>query len=548
MKKFEQTQLSLTISDPVALLREVADRYSSAERVLMEFVDNPIDDAEEMLRLNGNTTYPRNIKIKVHLDSQSRSVTITDNCRGMTYDTLIRIVSKIGESRKRGCSWLNGRFGFGIHSFRAIAESIRIRTKHASGDLCEISFTRDQLEGIVASKHGNLPLNAEFQTGTEITITAIDLQVWKTLTAETIKEAIEHHFETLLKRENLEISVQKDAGSALICLPFDYASVEGKEFQYSLTVKTRNALYPVSIFLKVSKIANKQLSPRFFAKGRRINDMKSIPSFISRSSGRTRVWGHDHLIGYVEVGDALTPVITRDEFKANSLRDLVYAKILEHETEIKAALDEINEKQHDTQMNKLANVFSKLLSDFARADLIKMRSEQTVDDEDENGPGGGRGARTGGNRGTNSGGKGNPPGGGKRGGGDDENGGSRKNREGLNVSFRKLGPDAEGIIPRSHMLEGSIVINTAHPQFETRASRTRQGSFKMNARLLSYICGVIAYHYKSAFYEKYGRQPEEREQLFEDQFDLQCKFEEALLPQIGNFEQQLNGSTEEDVA
>lgn len=548
MQKSTQNHLSLTIGDPVALLGEVADRYPSADRVLMEFVDNPFDDAEEMFRENGGKEYPRLIRIKVHLNSKTRSVVITDNCRGMLYERLVGIVSNVGKSPKRGCSWLNGRFGFGIHAFRAIAKSIRIRTKHADGELCEISFSRDQMDNIESRQFGDAPLTEEISTGTEVTLSSIDTEVWKNITAESIKEAIEHHFETLLKRPNLEVTVQKDAATELLCRPFDYSTIEGQEFQQQFTIKKGDVLYPVQMYLKVSKVAYKNLAPRFFSKGRRINDMRAIASFINRSIGRTRVWGHDHLIGYIEVGEALTPVITRDDFKSTALRELVYTKILENEDDIKAALEEINNRQRDSQMNRLAGVFSKVLSDFARADLMRMRSEQPTGDDDGDGVGdrGSKGGRKGGTDVPSPPGGERPPDG--RGRNGDGNGdGNKKSRDGLSVTFHKLGPDFEGVVPRSNMLEGTIVVNTAHAQFDCRASRTRQGGFRMNDRLLSYICGVIAFHYKSAFYDRYGRQPEARDQLFEDQFDLQCKLEEALMPHIGTLQQQLN-DMEDDVA
>ncbi len=37
--------LDLQISDPVSMLNEIARRYESTERILMEYVDNALDDA-----------------------------------------------------------------------------------------------------------------------------------------------------------------------------------------------------------------------------------------------------------------------------------------------------------------------------------------------------------------------------------------------------------------------------------------------------------------------------------------------------------------------
>lgn len=39
------------------------------------------------------------------------------------------------KTQKRLQSWVNGRFGFGVHAFRAEAERIRFRTKYADDKL-----------------------------------------------------------------------------------------------------------------------------------------------------------------------------------------------------------------------------------------------------------------------------------------------------------------------------------------------------------------------------------------------------------------------------
>ena len=109
--------IDLTIADPLLLLNEIAKRYESAARILMEYVDNPLDDAETIFRANGNR-YPTEVVISIHIDSLRSEVTITDNCRGMMSETLRRIVQNIGQSQKKGLTWVNGRFGFGVHAFR----------------------------------------------------------------------------------------------------------------------------------------------------------------------------------------------------------------------------------------------------------------------------------------------------------------------------------------------------------------------------------------------------------------------------------------------
>ena len=107
--------IDLEISDPVLILNEVAKRYETTERVLMEYVDNALDDAEVLFRENGNA-YPYPIHINITIDRPQRAVTIQYNCRGMWREMLERVVRNIGESHKGGQTSVSARFGFGVHA------------------------------------------------------------------------------------------------------------------------------------------------------------------------------------------------------------------------------------------------------------------------------------------------------------------------------------------------------------------------------------------------------------------------------------------------
>ena len=87
--------LELEISDPVLMLNEIARRYETTERVLMEYVDNALDDAEA-LYVEHNQRYPYPITIDITIDAAVGAVTIQDNCRGMSRDVLERVVKNIG--------------------------------------------------------------------------------------------------------------------------------------------------------------------------------------------------------------------------------------------------------------------------------------------------------------------------------------------------------------------------------------------------------------------------------------------------------------------
>lgn len=200
--------IDLEISDPVLILNEVAKRYETTERVLMEYVDNALDDAEVLFRENGNT-YPYPIRIDIAINRANRAVTIQDNCRGMRRETLERVVRNIGESQKRGQTWVNGRFGFGVHAFRAAAESVSFQSKHELSSNHTLTLQRDQHRGIKEAKRLDDPFPTDRGTGTIVAVTGFEADWFSVVTADSIRAEIEHHFERLIARPNLQISVHE---------------------------------------------------------------------------------------------------------------------------------------------------------------------------------------------------------------------------------------------------------------------------------------------------------------------------------------------------
>ena len=110
--------LQLQVSSPALLLNHMAERYLSTSRILMEFVDNALDDAEALYDGEADA-YLRPVTVDVHVSRAQGSLRIVDNCRGMAPDVLSRVVMRVGESRKRGASFVNGQFGFGMQARRA---------------------------------------------------------------------------------------------------------------------------------------------------------------------------------------------------------------------------------------------------------------------------------------------------------------------------------------------------------------------------------------------------------------------------------------------
>ncbi|MBP6469837.1 MAG: sensor histidine kinase [Chloroflexi bacterium] len=336
--------IDLEISDPVLMLNEVARRYETAERVLMEYVDNAVDDAEALYRENGGA-YPYPIRIDLTIDREQRAVSVQDNCRGMTRDTLERVVRNVGESQKRGQTWVNGRFGFGVHAFRAAAERIHFQTQHAHGSHFVLELQRDQHRGIKDGRRLDEPFPSDRGTGCLVTVSGFDADWFRGITAVSLQAEIENHFERLLARPDLHITVGEKGEPRLVCRPFDDAAVAGLDLHRELSLEHKGEVFPVTVFLKVAQATAVYRPVSFFARGRRIGEATDIKSFMRKSVAKTAVWGHPHLTGYIEVGEIVQPIINRDDFVRTPGRTLLYEALLPIEMELKTLLSGINQQQ-----------------------------------------------------------------------------------------------------------------------------------------------------------------------------------------------------------
>ena len=544
----------ITISDPVSLLREIARRYETLERVIMEYVDNSIDDADDMARDNDGN-YPYRIKITIIIDREYKRVIIHDNCRGMNFDTLSIIIHKIGGSTKRACPWLNGQFGFGVHAFRGFCKEIIFHTKNWQDQHYALKIHGNRMDVREPTVRED-KFRSDSGTGTTVILQAFDEDYFEGLTAEIIKEEIETHFETLLKKENITIKVGYKGEELLICEAFDYSKIPGKTFRETEKVIYKNSTYSVEIFLKVADIpVPLPRRVRFFAKGRRISFAKDDKSFINKTKYRMLVWDHSNMMGYVEVGNLVNPVITRDGFQRGKNRSLLYDAILRYEDDVKDAIDEINRKYEDHSLNKLEDVIAKALRKLAREDALRFKVDYVAGNgditlaegggsaitEEVGGPSGLGGAN---GMGPSSGegdmdgpsgedlgilqgfGEGGPlpqP-------GISKYSGIRRKSSGFSLRFVNIPPDAEGIIFRSQFSNGTININMGHPDFRDRIERTRKGELKITQRMISYVAAVISIHYKDQYYEKYHNQPDQRTDLFDQQVEFIFRLEKTLFP------------------
>ena len=317
----------------------------------MEFVDNSLDDAEALFN-HARGEYSRLVTIDVHVSRDDRTLRIVDDCRGMPPDMLSRVVMRVGESRKRGASFVNGQFGFGMQSFRAACTTLTVTSRSAGERAHRIRVEREQcagfrLEPVGAAEAPALTADESGAacTGTEVVLAGFDKQwVDESFHAAAVASEIESHFERLLDRRELRVRVWDDDApdaAPLCCRPIDYqqlcpgASVKldvdlghGQTAQCNLCVlpSTGGGLAPkaggasgTSADVGGFAAGMQAYASRFFVSGRRIASCGATSSFARGSANRWTIWSNPCVVGYIDVrgerGGPLQPVITRDEFK-----------------------------------------------------------------------------------------------------------------------------------------------------------------------------------------------------------------------------------------
>jgi len=558
----EDKQL-LTVSSPCLLLNHIAQRYTRTSRIIMEYVDNSLDDAEALYKEN-TKSYSRSINILVEINRQKETeensqqletkdklnsmsgtqeksedtvapktvkvskkkapkqqekwiteVTVTDNCRGMSNAILNRLIMNVGESSKRHSKFTNGHFGFGVHAFRACAKNIEFKTKASGTKTFGLKMDRDN-EYFSKPKYVKHE-GVQTPTGTIVRVSNFDNTWSEQLEPKEIIKEIQYHFSGLLERENLTIAVRNVAkDSETICKPFLYQSMCVKkkikrdwEFGED-TVRCR--LY----------VASKALPGKncmFISKGRRVNEISDVKSFMKMSRCKYGVWGHPNLVGFIDVTNVLSPVITRDEFQLNSTRKLVYRKVIEDvEPVLYKALHEVNENRRVMALARLEDVVAKCVNvavkkdqrrhhegmsylqqmmlskkpvrrktidedfDVENLDDMRNRKRKKLDNVEDV-------------KGTNE--------------GEDEKAQEvdedgkpvkKKRRTGLgfNIAFVKDLLKESGEPARARLIGDAVQINMKHPDFLTRIKVNKSDSQPVvTERLCAYLANVIAGAYKA---------------------------------------------------
>lgn len=594
----------LTVSSPCLLLNHIAQRYTRTSRIIMEYVDNSLDDCEALFDEETNAySRPVNIHVRINRtkvgedgekepeespvpspaepaggaqdDASGKppkgkkkgkkgkkdkkepaekkqtvwftEVSVTDNCRGMNKATLNRLIVNVGESSKRGSKFTNGHFGFGVHAFRACAKKISFKTKQNGGKTLFLEMDRKS-EYFTKPKWQNTGI--ETHAGTEVKVTNFDNTWSEQLDPKEIIKEIQHHFSGLLERKNLTVEVTDVAkAKQTTCRPFSFQMLAlrkaiKKDFDFGEET--------CRIRLYVSNKAQTGKNCMFVAKGRRVNEVSDVKSFMKMSRCRWAVWGHPNLVGFIDVSNILEPVITRDEFRLNKARKDVFRKIIEEvEPVLYKALHEVNENRRIMALARLEDVVAKCVNVAVKKDVRRqnegmtylqqimmakkpVRTRKIDEDFDVENPvaaaedqpklskkrkrladeAGGKNAEE----------------------DMDENGRPKKKKRGglgFNIAFVKdLTKEGTTEPCRARLVGEDVQINMKHPDFLTRIKVSKTESQPVvTERLCGYLANVIAAAYKSHALLRGGgleKYKEDHSSLLDEILDVTLSLENQL--------------------
>jgi len=551
--------VSLRISQPALLLNRIAQRYSRLSRILMEYVDNSLDDAEKLFDRN-TQCYQRPISIIVEIETKPGRVTITDNCTGMSNDQLCRLIQNVGESMKHS-KFTNGQFGFGVHAFRAACKNLRVCSRtEGNSEISQININRssNKFTGCLKAEDSKLT----HRTGSEVVMFGFDNAWVDGLDVNEIVKEIQFHFDGLLGRKNLNVSV-KGAHGLTKCRPYDYRMIRGNKVTETIEC---GELGQVTVQLWISNTPVNDQSCYFVSQGRRIAEISEIKSFMKASMARWSVWNHPNLCGFIEVGEVLQPVITRDEFTRTATRAKVYKAIVkEVEPVLQELINSANKKRRVLEMGKLGSIISKCFNiavrgehsrqrmgetyyDHARGHVRPTSKKRTLEDLEKEE----RLALT-----------------------SDLPSGSlsgiavpmkkkQKISKGKATSvgrssgrFRMVFvndlKDAQGNPKRAQLIGDDVYINVQHPDFEGRVNYSRKtGKMQISERLCSYLANIAATAYKANMIQRsregLKRYNDSHFQLFDEILDLEFAIENQLRKYLPAIQREVDGADFEEQA
>jgi len=554
----------------------------------MEYVDNSLDDAENLYKRK-DKSYKRNIKIKISIGANPYTVVIEDNCNGMDRRQLTRLIQNVGESMKHS-RFTNGQFGFGIHAFRAAAKHMRIVSRARKKiQTLVLDINRDSMDFTAPRVLQSITDTSNLKSGTQVFISDFDNAWSEGLDVSEIVNEIQFHFGGMLERKNLSIVVQ-DAGKSIHCKAFNYKSVEGKKIKKKMKIECNNETHKVEVNIWVSPVAIENQGCYFVAQGRRIHEIHEIKSFMKCSVARWSVWSHPNIVGYIEVGAIVEPVITRDEFRRTHNRSALYRAIVSNiEPLLLGEIEKVNKRRRVLEMGRLGNILSKCFNVAVKKEKDRNKGLSNYLDQMKGKRATGSGKRKLPEEWTNQNlekpeedNEGNPENAEKPENAENpedpnnpadpnnpeneenkpeddvkEPEAKRKKRETkldklkrVNSKFRMVFvndlKDTHGKMQRSLLLGEEMLVNVSHPDFMERIHTNRGGSkLTITERLCSYIANISANSYKCAIINReqdgLTKYSENQNLLFEEILDLEFSMESSLRKYLPAIQKEVAG-------
>lgn len=517
------------------LIPNVASLYSDTNRIIMEYIDNSIDSAEEFIPpdlRNQSVDFPNEVIITIHIDGNNFKVgrvIIKDNCKGIP--DLSKVIQNVGNSDKKTQFWTNGQFGYGIFSFMACCEQLEITTKYTEVSnnvkITREQFNQDKPEDVVFNID-TVDVPYTYSSGTEVKLSQFPKEKWESLNVQKLKEEIENHFELILKRNNIKITLIDKMKRNYVCSSFNYDKYAGGEFNKELKinyyykkpgeVKKRLAEYdpPIKIKLKYTKGLNLSRSPIFISKKRRIAEVRDIRAF--RSLNKSNIWSHPQITGYIDVGDLLNPTIARNDFKNDNKSRRLFSALIKTENEILDFLKDLNMNETKRDYSKIElqfnNAFGKILlkkieksKTLRDGSLVKL-SDEPFEDKYL--------VLTNNERGY----KANPPSGASPIKDNPKIGFRNKlvigsdlvltaiepknHRTNLSIKIDDISEpviDKNGKMKRSELIDSTVLIYKKHQDFMDRIDKSsRIGEEKISFSLLTYMSSELILHYLDLFF------------------------------------------------
>lgn len=281
-------------------------------------------------------------------------------------------LKKLVVQKKKNIPWVNGKFGFGVHSGRAFAKKIKFYSQIIPGKGATIEIDRDVDE--------HTPISCEttdfldklgMEHGTVVEISNFDPKVFnKKAIYAKLSEEIKKHFDDILRRGNIKITITEKVDGKEIPIPinpFDYDSLEGVVLKKDITIGTDGK--GINVKLKVVEKPQKDRVVTIQNNGRRVSDLVEMRSFIQfykNNNKNINLWRHPYLVGYIETNGICSPNITRDDFEPGENQDEIYSKLMELEPEIKTLIENKLKNKNQEAYNKLGSFMSSYLNDYLR--------------------------------------------------------------------------------------------------------------------------------------------------------------------------------------